>query len=149
MSWITITAADLDDTKIAALLEATRTAALASGQADPTSEIIAGVLARVRAEVQGCARNSVDADPTLIPPSLRRLACRMVVFELMGRLQVELTEDERAERRADLRYLERVAACEVPVEPPSTPTSTAQAGTHVSVANAPERLATRQTLRSL
>jgi len=115
MAWITITVDDLKDAKLAALVEACQTAALGSDQDDPTSAIIADVIARIRAEVAGCRANALDADTSTIPADLKSLACRMIMRQCQSRLQLELTDDEREEQRNDLRYLERIAKCEIPV----------------------------------
>jgi len=115
MSWITITVDDLKDAKVAALVEACQTAALGTGQTDPTASIIADVIARIRAEVAACRGNALDSDTTKIPADLKSLACRMIVRQCQSRLQISLTEDEREEQRNDLRYLERIAECKVPV----------------------------------
>lgn len=150
MSWTTITTDDLNDTKVAALVTALRSSALGSGQDDPVEEIIATVIARIRAEVGACAKNEVDSDTTKIPASLKRLGCRMAVFEMMGRLQIELSEDERDERRADIRLLERIARCELAVETPDDPTeSEVQHGGTIEVVTETPRQATRDKLKGL
>lgn len=120
-NWTAIAVADLKDVKVSALVEALRTAALGSGQDDPVEESIANVVARIRAEIKGCAANQLDSDTTKIPNDLKGLACRMVVREMQSRLQIPLNEDERQEKRDDLRYLERIAACDVPVAAPDDP----------------------------
>lgn len=126
MSWVTITIDDLKDAKVAAMVEACQTAALGTGQTDPVPNIILNVIARIRAEVSGCAQNVLDADATKIPGDLKSIACRMIMREAMSRLQQPLTDDEREEQRNDLRYLERVARCEIPVAEPDTPLSTTE-----------------------
>ena len=129
MSWTAIAVDDLKDTKVAALVEACQTAALGSGQDDPTSTIIADVIARIRAEVAACRANSLDRDTTKIPADLKSLACRMIMRQCQSRLQLSLTEDEREEQRNDLRYLERIAKCEIPVAATDDPiTDEVQAG---------------------
>ena len=121
MSWTTITITDLKDAKVAAVVEACQTAALGTGQTDPTPNIIANVTARIRAEIKGCAQNTLETGTTTIPADLKSLACRMIVREMQSRIGRSLTEDEREEQRNDLRYLERIAKCEVPVEAPAVP----------------------------
>lgn len=121
MSWVTITIADLKDAKAAALIDACRTAALGDGQSDPTPAIIADVTARIRAEAAACRANVLDADTTRIPAELKSLACRMIIRQCQSRLQLALTEDEREEQRNDLRYLERIAKCEVPISATDDP----------------------------
>ena len=119
--WTPITASDLDDTKVAALVNALRNAALGAGQDDPVPEIIQSVVDRIRAEIAGCSRNQLDQDQTTIPKSLKRLACRMVITQAKNRLEMPLKEDERNQLRSDERYLERIARCEVPVDDPDNP----------------------------
>lgn len=121
MAWITITTADLKDAKVAALVEACQTAALGSGQTDPTPNIIANVIARIRAEIKGCKTNTLETDTATIPPDLKSLASRMIVREMCSRIGRSLSEDEREEQRNDLRYLERIANCEIPVAAPAVP----------------------------
>lgn len=122
--WTSISATDLQDTKAAALVDACRTAALGSGQADPVPGIILNVIARIRAEISGCRNNVLDADTTKIPNDLKSLGCRMILREAMSRIQQPLNDDEREEQRNDLRYLERIAACDVPVAAPDDPIAT-------------------------
>jgi len=121
MNWSAISIDDLNDAKAAALVAACRTAALGDGQADPVPNIIANVTSRIRAEISGCANNTLDADTTKIPNDLKSLAARIVMREAMSRLQQSLNDDEREEQRNDLRYLERIARCEVPVATPDDP----------------------------
>lgn len=123
MSWVQITEADLLKTKLAPLMSALRTAALATGQADPVVEITADVVRRVRAKVATCATNQVDEDTATLPASLKALACRMIVREAKGRLELELTQDERDERATDERELTAVARCELVVDQPDNATA--------------------------
>ena len=119
--WITLTIDDLNDAKVAALVNALRNAALGSGQDDPVPELISSVTTRIRAEVAGCSRNLIDQDTTKIPASLKLLASRMVIVAAKNRLEMPLKEDERSQLRSDERYLERIAQCAVPIEDPDTP----------------------------
>lgn len=120
-NWITLTAADLQVAKVSALVDALREAALGAGQADPSTEVIATVTQRIRSEVAGCANNVLDADETKIPRDLKSLALRMILRELQSRLQITLNDDEREEWRQDIRYMERIAGCEIPVAAADTP----------------------------
>lgn len=124
MSWTTITEADLKDAKIAALVDAFKTAALGSGQTNPVPGVIANVVARIRAEISGCKKNVLDVNSDKIPADLKSLACRMIVRECQSRLRLALKDDEKEEWRQDVRYLERIAACEVPVAAPDNPETT-------------------------
>ncbi len=123
-AWITITSTDLNDAKVAALVDALRTAALASGQADPTVEIIAGITAEIRSNIAGCRTNVLDIDATTIPRELKALACRMVVREAQSRLQLELNADEKTEQTRDDERLKAIRSCDLPVEAPDNPQTT-------------------------
>ncbi len=123
-NWISITPDSLPDVKVAAKVTAFRTSALGEGQSDPAARVIADVVARIRAEISGCATNVLDADPTRIPKDLGSLACRMIVRQMQSRLGVPLKPDELTEQENDLKYLERIAACKVPVAEPDNPITT-------------------------
>lgn len=120
-NWKTITVDDLKNTKAATLIERLGEVGLGEDQDDPTGEIIANVTARIRAEIAGCAENTLDSDTSKIPNDLVSLACRMVYKEMAARVRISLTQDERDQDRADVRYLERIAACDVPVADPDDP----------------------------
>jgi hypothetical protein len=121
MNWLSITPSDLEESKVAALVNALRTAALGAEQEDPVPGLIQGVVDRIRAEVAACDRNRVDADLTTIPKGLRLLAHRMILASAKNRLEIPLTQDERTQARSDERYLERISRCELPVETPDSP----------------------------
>lgn len=129
-TWITITVADLDTAKAAALVDALRTSALRGtpAQADPMPGIIASVTVRIRAEISAGGKTVLDADATRLPPSLKSLALRMVLREGQSRLNavgaLPLSDDEREEKKDDLRYLERIARGEISVEASDNPEST-------------------------
>jgi hypothetical protein len=116
MPWLAITADDLNATKLAPLVNALRTAALAGGQADPLIEITANVVSRIRRMIAGCRTNLVDADATLIPASLKALACRMIIREAKDRLEIDLTNTETEAWRVDERDLVRISTCDLPIE---------------------------------
>lgn len=124
MSWQTITIADLKDRKVAALVEALQASALGTGQTDPVPAIISSVTATIRANIRSCARNVLDADATTIPGDLFDLGCRMVLVAAKGRLEIELTQDERDQKRSDERTLERIAACDLAVQVTTNPETT-------------------------
>lgn len=116
MPWISLTPADLDATKLAPLMDALSAVARAPGQGDPLLEIIANATLRIRRMIAACRTNTVDADETTIPASLKSLASRMVVREAKDRLEIELTETEKEAWRVDERELTRISNCELPIE---------------------------------
>ena len=116
MPWISITPDDLNDTKLAPLMNALRTAALAEGQADPLPGYITTACNHIRRKVAACRTNRVDADATKIPESLKEVACRMVVRAAKDRLEISLTDDERKQWDKDDRELDAIASCAMPIE---------------------------------
>jgi hypothetical protein len=122
MPWRAITAADLNAAKLAPLVSALRTAALAEEQADPITAITATVVARIRSKIAACSANQVDSDSSKIPESLVALACRMILREAKDRLEMEMTETEKQAWHVDERDLRDIALCNLPVEQPETAT---------------------------
>lgn len=120
-NWISISPSDLNTAKLADLVESLRTIALAPGQADPALEVISDVVTRIRNEIKGCQTNLLDADSSTIPLDLKGLAMRMILRQMQSRLRLALNTDETEEQRNDLRYLERIAQCKVPVATPDNP----------------------------
>lgn len=120
-NWIAITVSTLNEAKIAALVTACDTAALAIGQPGRATGIIQGVIDEVRNSVATCRGNRVDGDETTIPKSLRRVAVCMILAQLKSAIEEPLTDDETKELdRAD-RKLRDVAACKLTVEQPDAP----------------------------
>lgn len=149
VTWITLTLAQLDTAKAAALVDALQTAALADGQADPLPEIITGATARIRMEIAAGGRTVLAADATTIPPSLKSLGLRMVLREGQSRLNaagaLPLSDDEVREEKNDLRFLERIAKGEITVETSDDPeaTPTVQSKTSTPRITARDRVWTR------
>jgi hypothetical protein len=121
MSWISITVDTLNEAKVAALIDAASTAALADGQADRAAGLIQGIVNEIRNAVATCRTNQVDEDLTTIPESLRDLAVDLIIARLKTAVETDLTQDERdnvAERRRQLRD---IAACKLVVDQPADP----------------------------
>lgn len=123
-NWIAITTANLNNAKVAALVDALRTAALGTGQTDRAPEIIQGVVDRLRTEVKGCKNNILDSDPTKIPKSLKAIAVRMILWDLKNSLELEVTEAEKIDHSNDENFLKRVASCDIPVAIADSPETT-------------------------
>jgi phage gp36-like protein len=147
--WISLTLADLNVGKVAALVTQLRTAALAENQPDPVPEVVTNATNRIRQEIAAGGKTVLDADATKIPPSLKSLAVRMVLREAQSRLNalggLPLSEDERQEEKNDLRYLERIANGNPTVEASTNPEATpsVQAAVASPRISAPERTFTR------
>lgn len=117
-NWIAITTDTLNEAKIAALIEACSTAALADGQEDRADGIIQGVVNEIRNAVATCKTNQVDADETTIPKSLRDLAVDLIIARLKKAIEQPLTDDEARDVTERRRQLRDVAACDLVVDQP-------------------------------
>jgi len=149
-SWITLAVEDVEDYLLAPQLNALRSAALGSAQADPLPQIIRDVCLRVRAEVQGCARNQVSPVEYSIPPSLKQQALAIIIARAQTRLTVlRLTEDQVRDYQSAERYLERVASCAVPVEQPEDVVSEVQSGGGAELASGIDHIQTIESLQGL
>lgn len=120
-NWTAITADDLKAAGHGAIVDRART--LAVGSVDPVDDAIANAVARVRRAVQ--AGNTLDSDADLVPRSLKSLIVRLVLFALMERIGMPLSEDQRATRKSDESDLLRIADRKVRVEPADDPSTTA------------------------
>jgi hypothetical protein len=70
--------------------------------------------------------NVLDADPTKVPNSLKGLAVRMIIRGLKARIELPLTDDERAEQKEDASYLNRIGDLKLRFETPDNPAGAAE-----------------------
>lgn len=119
--WISITIADLNNAKIAALVDALRTAARAAGEAERSAEIIQRVVDRMRRKIASCRQNRLDADLTTIPQGLKDDAIKLIIADLKNALEEDLTSAETSEISRINADLNRIAACQDVVEQPDNP----------------------------
>ncbi len=117
-NWISITLDNLNNAKVAALVSALNTSALGEEQTDRATEIIADIVATIRNKVAACATNQVDADETTIPKELKPQAVRLILWAMKNALEIEVTEAEKIDHANDLKDLNAVAACQLPVSQP-------------------------------
>jgi hypothetical protein len=107
-NWIAITVADLKDAKLAALVTALQEKALGDSQTDPTPRLTQAVIDRIRRKIASNPKNRVDSDPTKIPAGLKTMAVDLIYAEMKGRLEFDLTQDERdsiSRHEADLKVI--------------------------------------------
>ncbi len=116
--WISITIADLNNAKIAALVDALRTAALEAGQAERSAEIIQRVIDRVRRKIASCRQNRLDSDLTTIPQGLKDDVTKLIIADLKNALEEDLTTAETTELSRINTDLNRIASCQDVVEQP-------------------------------
>ena len=139
MNWLTITRADLYNSKVAALIDAADTASLGDGQRDRTTGIIADVTLEVRRRV--ARANALDADTTTIPGGLKPLAVDIIYCRLKMALEMELTKDESDCLARRSQELDRIADGKEMIDPPDHPIAAnyTQAEPHPSFGRAPHR----------
>lgn len=119
--WIPITIDDINDQKLAPLVEALRTRALASGQTDPTPRLTQAVVDRIRRKIASCHNNRLDSDTTTIPAGLKTMAVDLIYEEMKGRLEEALTTDEAKKIATHQIDLNRIASCLDTIEQPDDP----------------------------
>jgi hypothetical protein len=124
MSWIAITEAHVKSAGLTGPeLSAARTTALPDGVTDTLADVISRVTAEVRGRVAACDQNVLGEGAT-IPDECLTAALARIVFELGIRLpgRVVLTEQRDKANDNALRFLRDVAACDVAIVQPETPT---------------------------
>ncbi|MBL9187921.1 MAG: hypothetical protein JNK23_10610 [Opitutaceae bacterium] len=150
-AWLQITLADLNDARVAELIEALRQEELGAGQTDPMPRRIQTVVDEIRRCIGFCASTPLDADTAAIPAGLKDLAVEKIVRGLKGRLLLPLTDDEKDAEKLYQKRLEQLTRCEWPVDAPATPidVSPVSPTTGAEVARTSDRAATRESLAGL
>jgi len=116
-NWISLTNDDLKSAGYGAIVDKAQT--LAVGGVDPVADHLANAVARVRNAI--AVTNAVDVDPTKVPRSLKDLTARLVLFALMNRIGLPLSQDQRDQRTTDNADLKQIAERKVRVELPDNP----------------------------
>lgn len=124
MSWQTITATEVQTRLSGPELSALRTAALATGQTDPLTDIIAQAIDLVRGHVAACKRNTLGVAGT-VPATLIATTIDIIRYRLATRLPAAaiLTQVRQQEYKDALALLSQVAACKFVLEEPTTPST--------------------------
>ena len=150
MSWLTITQDTLNEAKVAPLVAACSSAALADDQPGRAAGLIQGIVNEIRNAVATCPGNRVDADPARVPASQRDLAVDLILARLKNVLEMELTPDERANVAERRRQLREIAAGRLVVDQPDAPVAPAveKGGTSQIITQTRHRVGS-DTLRSL
>lgn len=151
MSWITITVADLEDARVAELVNALREEALGDTQTDPMPRFIQTTIDEVRRCISMWASTPVDVDATKIPAGLQELVSEKIVRRMKGRLLQPLTEDETKAEALYQKRLEMLTRGEWPVDKTDTPLLPQPVANHsgVEVAASTTRRFTRDSMQGL
>jgi len=113
--WRELTESDVEAGLSAPETAAYQTAAISAGQ-NVLAQIIAQVTQECRGHIADCSRNTLAPGETL-PERVHYHAVAMVRFRMMTRLGLSVSEDRRKEQRDAIRFFERVASCDVAIEP--------------------------------
>lgn len=120
-TWRTLTTGDLNDAKAAPLINAVRTTCLASGQADPTTNLIANVAEEIRGAIGFSGKYLISATDAALPPNLLDMAAQKVVRVCKRRLEQMLTPDERDEEQVYQKRLGLLREGRYQVDAPDDP----------------------------
>lgn len=153
-NWIIITDQDLDDAKVAELIDALRQEALREDppQPDPVPAIIRTVVDEIRNCIRMCPDTPVDVDPLKISRNLKEMAVAKIVRVAQQRLQMPFSDEQTAEERLYQKRLEMLTRCEWPVKKPDDPEADNQVnapGPSAQVISGRGRKITDQSLNGL
>ena len=118
-NWITLTKADLYNSKASALVDAANSVSLGAGQTDRVTGILADVTSEIRRKVARC--NQLDASLSAIPAGLKNCAVDIIYCRLKVALEMDLSQAERDSLAARERELNRVADGKDLVDAPDHP----------------------------
>lgn len=119
MQWATIVENDLNNARAAGIILAAKTTVLATGQANPIPDLIAQVQAEVRGMVGFSGRYPLDADSdTSIPPNLKNMTVQKICREVFRRLNLPLTDQDRADEQDYERILNLIGEGKYPIGAP-------------------------------
>lgn len=150
MSWITLTEARFLHHCSGAETNAIKTAALATGQAEPLTDMLAKVVQEVRGYVGAHGANQLGEGST-IPQELEAAACAMARYRALNRLPIKslLTETRVSEYKDALQLLRDVAAGRFAIEQPATASTQVITGPGIEVVTSTTRRASRENLSGL
>lgn len=134
MAWRDITETDLKVRFSGTELANWRSAALATGQADPVASAISYVSELVRGYIAGCETNQLGAGTT-VPESLIGPALDILTIEIPRRVGSAVIDPGKLREKAyDQAFviLKDVAKCDFGIEKPTTPNEDATASSVLS-----------------
>lgn len=118
-AWINIVVTDLNDYLVGAQVAALRSAALAAGQSDPFENVMHDRTNYVRARIS--KRISISETAYSVPPELKTAACMLIIEAMQGRLNLQLTDDQRTAIARAYKDLDIAATDDLPVSTPDDP----------------------------
>ena len=133
LPWISVGLADLQNAQAGPLVVAMQSTALASGQGDPTPQVICDTVDEILGAIGFSGRYTMDASqgtltPNLIPPNLKDLCVKRVVRIMRGRLEMSLMPDQIQDERTYQSIRGQIRRGEYPIDLTNNPS-----GSNVSI----------------
>jgi hypothetical protein len=146
VAWVTIAVGDLNDHLVAKQVDAYRTKALASGQADPWTNVMHERCNYVRLRLTN--RILISSTAYAVPPELKTQTVALIIEVLAARLPgIRLPENWSGIIRRAYQDLDIAATPEFPVSMPTDPVpQSAQVGGPCVVVNSTTRRFTATSL---
>lgn len=150
-TWVAIVADDLNDYSAGAKVSALRSKALAEGQTDPFARVMPDVAATARGYLARGGQNQLSLTANSVPPEAKTHLCWLIIEALQARLPgLALKDEEKRMIDRAWQYLRDVAKGDIAIATPDDPTTPdVQAGSAITVVNAPERRFTRHRLEGI
>jgi hypothetical protein len=149
-AWITIAVTDLNDYLVAAQLAALRTAALASGQSDPFTNVMHDRADYVRNRISG--RVQLSATAYAVPPELKSQTCLLIIEAMQGRIpSLKLSDDQKTQIARAYKDLDIAGTEDLPIST-ATDSETAavqQGKSGMTVVRKPSSTLTRDDMAGL
>jgi len=148
-AWIVIVVDDLNDYLVSVQASALRTAALASGQADPFANIMHDRCNYVRNRISKLI--SISLTPYAVPPELKTTACWLIIESMQTRIpQLKLSDDQKSLIARAYKDLDIAATKDLPISMPTDPeTPAVQSGNGLTQVSKPTRKTSRTKLDGL
>ena len=148
-AWVVITADHLNDYLVAAQMNALRTSALASGQADPFASVMQDRCNYIRNRIS--RRIQISATAYAVPPELKTQACLLIIESMQARLPVlKLSDDQKNLIKQAYSDLDMAATDDFPISVPDDPINpVVQSGNAVEIVVKPTRRMTRAKMEGL
>lgn len=127
--WYTVVLADLQNAGAGPLITAFQSTALASGQGDPTTQVICDTCDELLGAIGFSGRYTMDASqgtfaagiPNLIPPNLKNFVVKRVIRTCKGRLNMAMMPVDLDDERTYQRTLQLLRDGKYPVDLTSNP----------------------------
>jgi len=126
MAWRALTSDDVKSSLTAIELAAFSAIARQAGGADPMAKALSRTTGEVRGYIAGCERNTLGEDGT-IPDECIGAASDLAAWYIVTgpgiRLNSDLIEARKEKKNDAVKFLQRIASCDVKIAQPITPSA--------------------------